>query len=53
MSKVFFQRLLSIFLTLVVIILAIPSIFKDFLIIFLALLFFFSTFEFKRKKREE
>lgn len=53
MSKTTFQRLIATIMIIIVIFIDIPSVFKDFLMIILSLLFFFSTFNFIKAKKKE
>lgn len=51
MSKITFQRLIATLMIIMVIFIDIPSVFKDILMIFLSLAFFFSTFDFIKRKK--
>ena len=53
MSKITFQRIVATLMILIVIFIDIPSTFKDVLMILLSLVFFFSTFNFIKTKKEE
>ncbi len=52
MSKIPFQRLIATIMLIVVIFIDVPSVFKDILMILLSLVFFFSTFNFIKSKKE-
>lgn len=53
MSKTTFQRLIATIMIIVIIFIDIPSVFKDLLVIIFSLIFFFSTFNFIKTKRED
>ncbi len=53
MSKTTFQRLVATIMIVIVIFIDVPSVFKDFLMIILSLLFFFSTFNFIKLRKKE
>jgi hypothetical protein len=53
MSKTTFQRLIAWAVIFLVIFIDVPSVFKDIILIFLSLVFFFSTFNFLRLKRDQ
>jgi uncharacterized membrane protein len=53
MSKTAFQRLIATIMLIVVVFIDVPSVFKDILMILLSIVFFFSTFNFIKTKKQE